>query len=110
MSHALRTTLIHESIKKAQEKGLIKEIEDEEIAQLLTETMVFNLRQKAFFKLENLINSNKGEKEVTLKDLNNEWLSYTIVGRADLLYFDNWINKYRDLNGLETTTTPNKVS
>lgn len=108
MSHALRTTLIHESIKKAQEKGLIKEIEDERIAQFLTETMVFNLRQKAFFELESLINSNDGNKKVTLKDLNNEWLSYTIIGRADLLYFDNWINKYRDLNGLKTTT-PNNV-
>lgn len=104
MSHALRTTLIHESIKKAQEKGLINEVEDEKIAQLLTETMVFNFRQKAFFELESLINNKEVDKKVTLKDLNNEWLSYTIVGRADLLYFENWINKYRELNGLKTRT------
>ncbi|MGF7140045.1 CHAT domain-containing protein [Roseimarinus sediminis] len=104
MSHVLRTMLIHESILKAQSKGLLKEIDVSTISEILTETMIFSKRTGSYKRLENLLRTNSTQKEFKFNELNNEWLSYSIIGRADLLYFENWINEYIKIN---TTTTPN---
>lgn len=30
--------------------------------------------------------------------LEHEWLSYTNLGRADLVYFEGWVNKHQTEN------------
>ncbi len=100
ISHVLRTTLIHETIRKEQLKAGIKytDIDHQSIAEVLTETMVFDKRKEAIEKLNTLLKKKNPDFKFDFESLNNEWISYTIIGRADLLYFENWINKYRELN------------
>lgn len=35
---------------------------------------------------------------------------YTILGRADLLYFENWIKKFRELNDTQIDTYNEQIS
>jgi hypothetical protein len=100
ISHVLRTTLIHETIRKEQLKAGIKvtDIDHQSIAEVLTETTVFYKRKDAIDKLNSLLKKVNPHFKFNFESLNNEWISYTIIGRADLLYFENWINKYREIN------------
>jgi len=100
ISHVLRTTLIHETIRKEQLKAGIKDsdIDHQSIAEVLAETMVFYKRKEAIIKLKTLLRKINPDFKFRFEDLDNEWISYTIIGRADLLYFENWINKFREIN------------
>lgn len=98
MSHVLRTSMIFETIRRAR-PNLEKEITDEEISLILARTMRFEERLDALAELDNLIKERSGGTIPEFTDLDNEWLSYSIVGRADLLYFSNWLNEFRRLNG-----------
>lgn len=100
LSHVLRTTLIHETIRKEQLKVGIKdsEIDHNSIAEILTETMLFYKRKEAISKLNALLKRINPNFTFDFESLDNEWISYTIIGRADLIYFENWIDKYRNLN------------
>jgi len=44
----------------------------------------------AFEQIKTYLKSINPSVEVDFSQLDNEWLSYTIMGRADLLYFENW--------------------
>ena len=100
ISHVLRTTLIHETIRKEQLKAGIKDtdIDHQSIAEILTETMAFHKRKDAIESLNTLLKKVNPNFKFDFESLNNEWISYSIIGRADLLYFENWINKYREIN------------
>jgi hypothetical protein len=100
ISHVLRTTLIYEAIRKEELKAGIKEseIDDHKIAEILTETMAFHSRKEAITKLNDLLKRINPNFKFDFENLDNEWMSYTIIGRADLLYFENWINKFREIN------------
>lgn len=100
ISHVLRTTLIHEAIRKEQVKVGIddSEIDHESIARILTETMSFYNRKEAINKLNTLLQKINPKFKFDFENLDNEWISYTTIGRADLIYFENWINKFRETN------------
>ena len=100
ISHVLRTTLIHETIRKEQVKAGIddSDIDHESIAEILTETMSFYNRKKAINKLNALFQKINHDFRFDFESLDNEWISYTTIGRADLIYFENWINKFREIN------------
>ncbi len=100
ISHVLRTTLIHETIRKELKKAGIKDslIDNQQIAEILTETMLFDNRINAIEKLNTLLRNIKPDFKFDFEALDNEWLTYTTIGRADLLYFENWIEQYRELN------------
>ena len=84
-----------EQIKARRKTSLI---DKKQIAEILMETMVFSKRRDAIDKLNILIKKNNPDFEFTFENFNNEWMSYTIIVRADLLYFENWITKFRELN------------
>lgn len=96
ISHILRTSLIYETVHKSR-KHFKKEITNDEIATIMTKSMKFEYRLEALNDLNNLIKE-KSTKQVTFKELDNEWLSYSIIGRADLIYFEKWLKEYRDKN------------
>lgn len=97
ISHVLRTSLFHEALRYEQEHGNETAIKmtHEDVAKLLIETMVFHHRKNSIEKLKKIISDRKDSP--TFNVLKNDWMSYTIIGRADLIYFDNWLkqhNKY----------------
>jgi hypothetical protein len=101
ISHVLRTSLIHEIIKKeVLDKQKEVKIENSEIAEILTKSMQFEKRNESLEDLNKLIVKYGKNDNFNFNCIDNEWLSYSIIGRADLLYFDNWIIKYREVNGL----------
>lgn len=97
MSHILRTCLIFETINKSR-KFLIEEITIDEIAEIMTKSMKFEFRFEALTELDRLLAKKSKSKKLRLIDLDNEWMMYSIIGRADLIYFKNWLENYRDLN------------
>lgn len=97
MSHLLRTTLIFETVNKAR-KNLFEEITNDEIATILTKSMRFETRLLALKELDILISSRSQGKTLKFIELDNEWMFYSIIGRADLLYFKNWLKLSRELN------------
>jgi hypothetical protein len=109
ISHVLRTTLIYESIIKAKQKKLIENLDENTIAEILTESMYFPNREEAYKKLNTLIKKNATSVDFSLFDLNNEWLSYSIIGRADLIYFQNWNEHYRALNKMPSVDENNNT-
>lgn len=60
--------------------------------------MSFYKRKEAIIKLNKFLKEINPDFKFDFESLNNEWISYTIIGRADLIYFENWINKYREIN------------
>ncbi len=97
MSHMLRTTFIYETINKSR-KFLKEEITNDEIAIIITKSMKFENRILALKDLDKLISRKSNSQQLKFTDLDNEWLSYSIIGRADLLYFSSWLKNYRELN------------
>lgn len=97
MSHVLRTSLIHETIRSAKDK-LSEPITDEEIATILTKTMLFDKRKEALEDLDKLVTSRSKSGKLKLEQLDNDWLFYSIIGRADLLNFRLWTEAYRKVN------------
>jgi len=97
MSHVLRTSLIHESIRSAIDK-LEEPVTVEEIATILTKTMQFDQRKEALWDLDKLLSSRSKSGVLKFGQLDNDWLFYSIIGRADLLNFKLWSETYRKLN------------
>lgn len=97
ISHILRTTLIFETVNRARE-NLAEEITNEEISVILTKSMRFETRIEALKELDDLLSKKSLSKKLKFTELDNEWLSYSIIGRADLLYFKNWLKLSRELN------------
>ncbi|SHI72261.1 CHAT domain-containing protein [Flavobacterium terrae] len=96
LSHILRSSLIFETINKSRDY-LKEEITNDEIATIVTKSMRFENRIEALNDLNSLIEK-KSKKQIKFSQLDNEWLSYSIIGRADLIYFENWLKSYRDIN------------
>lgn len=96
LSHILRSTLIYETINKSREY-LKEEITNDEIASIVTKSMRFENRIEALNDL-NILIKEKSTEQITFNQLDNEWLSYSIIGRADLIFFENWLNNYREIN------------
>jgi len=96
ISHTLRGILLFETVKKVREhKHLPVDVENDKLAELLTEMMVFERREAAFENLKKHIKSINPDIETPFESLNHEWLSYTTIGRADLIYFENWHQKHQ---------------
>ncbi|MHC5355045.1 CHAT domain-containing protein [Myroides sp. LJL115] len=81
LSHILRSSLVYETINKSR-KYLKEEITNDEITRIVTKLMRFEDRIEAFHDL-NILIQEKSEKKITFNQLDNEWLSYSIIGRAD---------------------------
>lgn len=97
ISHVLRTNLFHEALRYEREHGneLAIKMTHTDTAKLLSKTMVFHHRKDSIEELKKIISGRKDSP--TFNVLKNDWMSYTIIGRADLIYFDNWLkqhNKY----------------
>jgi len=102
ISHMLRSTYIFETIRKSSDQ-FKNEISEEKIAELLTKFMHFETRNQALVELNDLVENNS-RKKISFSDLDNEWLSYSTIGRADLIYFKSWLDDFRRLN---IKTAPN---
>ncbi|WP_203558621.1 CHAT domain-containing protein [Bacteroides sp. 51] len=97
ISHVLRTGLFHEALRYEREHGneIAIRMTHGDVAQLLSKTMIFHHRRNSIEELKKIISGRKDSP--TFNVLKNDWMSYTIIGRADLIYFDNWLkqhNKY----------------
>ncbi len=100
LSHTLRKALIHEAImKKCAKKGyILNEKNHLDIGKLLTDLMLFNKRREIFETLDEKLKNILPFLQFDFKNLENEWLYYTTIGRADLIYFEKWLNEYRVKN------------
>lgn len=96
IAHLLRTVLIHETAQRARDKfGDRISIDHKKIAEFLVETMIFQKRVDAFDNLRGYFQSLDPSFRLDYNDLNHEWLSYTTIGRADLIYFKNWLQDFQ---------------
>lgn len=100
LSHTLRKALILEAIiKKCAKQGyILNENNHQDIGKLLTDLMLFNKRREIFDTLDEKLKSILPFLHFDFKNLDNQWLYYTTIGRADLIYFENWLNEYRTKN------------
>jgi len=99
ISHTLRSVVIFEAVRKVRKRYRItNEIDDNKIAQILLEMMVFQGRENAFKNLEIYLRSINPNIKLSFGNLDHEWLSYTTLGRADLVYFDQWYLKHQEIN------------
>jgi hypothetical protein len=60
--------------------------------------MVFQGRENAFKKLESYLQTINPDIKLSFGNLDHEWISYTTLGRADLVYFDEWYLKHKEIN------------
>ncbi|MDB5088597.1 MAG: hypothetical protein JWR09_2591 [Mucilaginibacter sp.] len=103
VSHTLRSTLIFETIRKEKaRKKLPEDIKDEKVAEFLLELMVFSKREQVFENLKSYLQSINPAINTLFENLDHEWLSYTTMGRADLIYFEKWLFKHQLENFGET--------
>lgn len=101
ISHTLRSTLIFETVRKIRLKyNIDNEIDDEKIADMLLRLMVFDTRENVLDELRDYLQSIIPEADVAFDNLDHEWLSYTTLGRADLIKFELWLNKHQKVNEL----------
>lgn len=99
ISHMLRSTLIFETVRKEKDRNhLSTEIEDEKVAEFLLQLMVFEQRETAFENLKAYLKTINPAIDTLFDGLEHEWLSYTTVGRADLIYFEQWVEKHQQAN------------
>lgn len=100
LSHTLRKTLILEAIlKKCAKQGYaLNKNNHQDISELLTDLMLFSKRSEIFDTLDEKLNTILPFLHFDFKNLDNQWLYYTTIGRADLIYFENWLNEYRAKN------------
>lgn len=99
ISHTLRTTMIYETVRKVQDESEFpKNVKEEKIAEILLELMVFSKRKDAFENLKKYLKSINPEIDPDFESLEHEWLSYTTIGRADLIYFESWLLKHQKQN------------
>lgn len=97
ISHTLRGALVYETIRKEQARHYLPAVIDEQkIAEILSKIMFFKLRTKAYDELKAYLTSINAKIKFDFEGLNNEWLSYTTMGRADLIYFENWVKKHQE--------------
>lgn len=97
--HSLRSTLIFETLRKEKQRNkLPDDVSQEKIAEILLELMIFAKRPKAFENLKLYLQSINPEIDTVFENLEHEWLSYTTIGRADLVYFENWLHKHQREN------------
>jgi len=82
------------SVTEASLKKKLK-LDNVKIAEILTKTMMFGSRIEALEDLRNYLKEN-GSEEYVFNNLDNEWLSYSTMGRPDLLYFTEILKRYRD--------------
>jgi len=61
----------------------------EKIATFITDLMVFDRREQIFDSLLEFLKGLNPEIQLSFEDLSHEWLSYTTIGRPDLIYFEN---------------------
>lgn len=100
VSHLLRTSFIHELVNKEIIKRNIDPeiITSHEFAKLLAKIMIFENRKNILKELNKLIKTKNPNINMDFENINKEWLLYTTIGRADLIYFDNWLIDFRKLN------------
>lgn len=99
ISHTLRTTMLYETIRKTNKKyNLPENVDDDQIAEILLQLMVFSTRKDAFNNLKKYLQNLNPDINTDFESLDHEWLSYTTIGRADLIYFENWILKNQQEN------------
>lgn len=96
ISHLLRTSLVFEIVNKINKKTN-KAISPIEVTNILVKMMHFDSRIEAINDLDNLIKTNSNQ-QFSFTDFENEWLSYSIIGRADLLLFENWLERHKENN------------
>lgn len=91
VSHTMRATVIYDAInREIAKKRIPADYDQQKVAEILTDLMTFGRRLDAFEQIKLYLRSINSAIEVDFSRLDNEWLSYTIMGRADLLYFENW--------------------
>lgn len=96
VSHTLRSTLIFETIRVERGRNnLPEEVDNQKIAEILLELMVFSKRESAFESLKTYLQTINPAIDTLFENLEHEWLSYTTIGRADLIYFENWLFKHQ---------------
>jgi hypothetical protein len=97
LSHTFRGVMVFEMVRRFRNKNSGVKIDDSTVADWLTELMVFERRGLIFDKITRTLSTLSKDK-LTFDQLNNEWLSYTTLGRADLIYFENWLETFRTQN------------
>ncbi len=86
-------------MKRERERHkLADEIDNEKIAEILLQLMIFEKRETAFEELKSYLQTINPSINTIFDSLEHEWLSYTTVGRADLIYFEQWLEKHQKEN------------
>lgn len=99
IGHINRTSVIQETFFKAVDSlDDIDENFDKKLAELMTESMKFHERNLIY---NNLLNGNitlNKKVNITLRNIKSDFLLYSQLGRADLIYFENWLQANIEAN------------
>ncbi|BFO67439.1 CHAT domain-containing protein [Chryseobacterium sp. KCF3-3] len=102
VSHTLRSTLISEAVRNIRSKyKLGKEIDADKVAKILLRLMIFDTRVEVLDELNAYVKSIIPEADIAFENLDHEWLSYTTLGRADLIKFELWLKAHQNINEIE---------
>ncbi|WP_221391007.1 CHAT domain-containing protein [Dyadobacter sp. NIV53] len=98
ISHTLRGEFVHSVIEKLTFQEKRNDINSGLFSEVLLDLMVFDRRTTAWNRLSEYLKSIGSSITSDFWATHHEWLSYTTIGRADLIYFENWRKKHRDVN------------
>lgn len=60
--------------------------------------MIFDTRVEVLDELNAYVKSVIPEANIGFENLDHEWLSYTTLGRADLIKFELWLKAHQNIN------------
>jgi len=104
--HLVRTEYIMSRLHVALSKSSsdVGELLRRQTTRLLTKSLLFNNRKKLYKDIDIKLSSIVGRGPKIFENIVPEYLFYSHLGRADLIHFSKWLEKYRALNEMEVNS------
>jgi hypothetical protein len=97
IGHLFRSAAVFEMLNKLRKNGKIGKYDASKIGRIISNLLLFHKRTSVFEEIITYLQKENPDLKVDFSLLDNEWLSYTTIGRPDLLFFENWEVKNTEL-------------
>ncbi len=92
IAHTLRTSLVIQTIQKVQlDNNLVIDTDNAAVSKMLADLKLFSNREKVILELKKHLLTISSTADILFENFEQDWLFYTTMGRADLVYFEKWV-------------------